>query len=143
MDAFPFTDDEWNLVIEASWAVMDATLADDSVLRQSLMIELEGVLGKLRDRYGDHPVLIETEADFQDEPIQQIELYRYALKLAVQHELPTYTIRISLAGVLLDDFGDSEEAAIELAACRDELDSLTDDWYRKQWSDLLSRCPQR
>lgn len=48
----------------ASLAIVNATFADDRVLAASAFVELRAVLRDLRTRYGDHPVLAETEADF-------------------------------------------------------------------------------
>ena len=95
MDEFPFSEDEWAKVEEAAHGVTNATLANDDVLRASLLIELERVLEELRAGHGNHPVLVETEADFQDIPTKQLELYRSALQLAVQNRLSTISIRIA------------------------------------------------
>jgi hypothetical protein len=64
MDALPFSDAEWDAVVAMSRAVVNATLAEDRVLAASALVELQGVLADLRARYGDHPILAETEADF-------------------------------------------------------------------------------
>jgi hypothetical protein len=39
-------------------------LADDRILAASTLAELQAVVADLRLRFGDHPVLSETEADF-------------------------------------------------------------------------------
>ena len=49
----------------------------------------------MRARHGEHPVLFETEADFEDDPLRQVDLYRAAVQVAEQHGLPTLSIRIS------------------------------------------------
>ena len=56
---------------------------------------------------------------------------------------PTYSIRISLAWLLLDDFKDPIEAKHELTACEPELAQHADDWEREEWSELVSECEKR
>lgn len=140
MDPFPFSDDEWDRVKEASRAVVNATLADDLVVRASHFIVLQIVLDELRLQHGEHPVLLETEADFEDEPLRRFHLYRCAIQLAERNRLPTYTIRISLARLLLEDFNDMESAENELESCRDEIVVTGDDAERNEWWDLLQLC---
>jgi hypothetical protein len=140
MNPFPFNAEEWQRVSQISLAVTNATLADDDVLRASQFVELQAVLAELRAVHGEHPVLIETEADFEDDPSRQLELYRAALGLSEEHPLPTLSIRISLAGLLLGDFGDAEAAAQELSACQAELDKHGDDRDRAEWLRLLDCC---
>jgi hypothetical protein len=129
--------------MEATLDVTNATLADDPVLRESLMIELECVLEELRCQHGDHPILLETAADFQDMPRKRVDLYRSALDLAERNNLPTLSIRISLARVLLEYFGDPRAAAHELAACRNELRTNADQSDLEEWSELLSKCREQ
>ncbi|HQU46113.1 MAG TPA: hypothetical protein PK867_25090 [Pirellulales bacterium] len=140
MDSFPFSAEEWDKVSEAARAVTNATLVDDQVLEASQFIELQTVLDELRARHGEHPTLIETEADFENDVSRRRDMYRAAVQLAEAHALPTLSIRISLARLLLEDFGDSQSAAKELEACRHELATNGHDWDRKEWSDLLDLC---
>ena len=56
-------------------------MADDKVVYESAKIEMQTILEDLKSRYGNHPVLIETEADFSDDAIQQINLYEQAKAL--------------------------------------------------------------
>lgn len=136
-DAFPFSQSHWDEVNEASLALVNASLADDDALRQSLFIELTIVLHRLRTIYGDHPTLIETEADFSDDPAERRLLYEQAIAVAVEHSLPTYTIRISLAKLLLDDFLDPTTASAQLAACEHELSQFADESERCEWNQLV------
>jgi hypothetical protein len=140
MDLFPFTQADWQRVQEASLAVTNARLADDAVLSKSWFAELATVLEGLRERYGDHPILLETEADFADDPSTQLELYRSAIRLAEQNALPTLTIRISLARVLIEDFADPKQAKKELAACQVELSQNADESEKKEWRELMHDC---
>lgn len=138
MDAFPFTKSEWGQVAEASWSVTNASLANDEVLRASCFLKLKHLLNELRVRYGDHPVLLETEADFTEDLCEQVSLYESALCLAVAKKLPTLSIRISYAEVLLA----SDRAVValsELMACRDELVSADKDEQNK-WYELFAKA---
>jgi hypothetical protein len=135
----PFSAAEWNRVNKSTLALTNATLADDEVLRAVYLNELQTVLAELRNRYGDHPVLLETEADFLDDRCRQCQLYRQAIQIAVAQGLPTFSIRVSLARVLLEEFNDYADADTELAACEPEL-RLNDDYDRKGWFELAERC---
>lgn len=140
MEAFPFSKADWQKVQDVSHSIVNATLADDSVLQESLFAELSDVLNGLRLRYGEHPVLLETEADFCDDLHLQVELYRSAITLAETHRLPTFTIRISLADVLLHQLHDAKQAARELAVCESELAAHADESEKREWSRLLEQC---
>jgi hypothetical protein len=140
MNPFPFTSEEWEKVQEASRALTNPTLADDDILEASHLRELQAVLEELRTRYGDHPVLLETEADFQNDPRHRVVLYRAALQLAEKYLVPTVSIRLSLAEVLLADLGDSTAAAKELDACRSEIGTDADERDLVEWSRLRSQC---
>jgi hypothetical protein len=142
MDVFPFTQADWQRVEDASIPVTNAALADDAILHASYLVELQAVLEDLRDRYGDHPILLETEADFLDDPSLQLPLYRSAIRLAEQNDLPTFTIRISLAGLLLHELADPRQAKEELAACESELSRHADEWERKHWAELMRDCEE-
>lgn len=120
MAEFPFTALEWSAVSDAALLVVNAELAGDALLRESHFVGLLEVLAGLRGRYGDHPVLLETEADFTEDDSKQIALYRRAIGIAAMHGMETLSIRQSLTQVL-SDLGHSTEAASELLAC--EVDS--------------------
>ena len=75
VEAFPFSEAEWAAVREAALPVVNAALADDAVLQASHLVGLMEVLAGLRARYGDHPVLLETEADFTEDDAESAALY--------------------------------------------------------------------
>jgi hypothetical protein len=81
MNPFPFSESEWSRVAAATLAATNATLADDEVLSASHFVELQSVLTELRRVYGDHPVLLETEADFAAEGAERIALYEAVKRL--------------------------------------------------------------
>jgi hypothetical protein len=140
MDSFPFTNEEWLQVKESALTVLNASLAEDDVLRSSHEEELHCVLSQLKVKYGNHPVLLETEADYCDDPATQRDLYQQAIRQAESGQLATYTIRISLASVLLQDFNQPDQALAELLACQAELEPYADDSERREWTELVEEC---
>jgi hypothetical protein len=126
VEEFPFNQREWQEVADVSMSHTNATLADDAVLQASLYVELQEVLDKLRRKYGEHPILIETAADFGDDATERRDMYRSAVRLAEANGLPTFTIRISLGRLLLQEFDDPTQAAQELSACEAELAARAD-----------------
>jgi hypothetical protein len=143
MTTFPFTEADWFCVSEAARAIVNATFADDAVLRVSRFAELRQVLAQLRGKYGQHPALLETEADFTDEPSERVALYEEAKRLAEDQGLITYTIRLSLARVLLEELQEPERALREVLACREEVATLGDEGDRAQWEELHAECIHR
>lgn len=141
-DPFPFKHLEWQNVLKLSHHLLQATLRDDVTLKESFLSELQEYLSKLRESYPGHPVLTETEADFLDDPDEQIPLYRKAILEAVKLKLPTASIRISLAKLLLKDRSQPAEALEELAACRPERETL-DSADRKLLDELLIQASER
>ena len=142
MEGFPFTASEWAAVNAAAMSVVNAGLAGDDVLHAANLAELFDVLDGLRARYGEHPVLLETTADFTADAGDQIDLYRHrrAADTAAAHGLPTLTIRFDLARVLLD-VGRPGDAAGELAACEGEL-ADGDEADRAAWAELAAAARQ-
>lgn len=139
MEAFPFTDDEWEPVEEAALSLANAAMADDDVLRASLCSELLALLAELRTRYGDHPFLLELIADYtEDDDAGRAALYRQALDIAHANDLPTFTIRLSFARLLLET-GQPALARKELLACERSLPGRNES-EREEWSELLAEA---
>jgi Fe-S-cluster formation regulator IscX/YfhJ len=136
----PFTAGEWDAVRWAAGAVTEAAQADDADRRAARFTDLRSILAELRGRYGDHPLLWETEADFAPDPLAAAEMYRHAEAAAVEAEWPTMSIRLALARVLAEELDQRADAREVLLACRDELPwSLEADCLA--WANLLSECP--
>lgn len=136
MEKFPFNRREWKAVRAAAEAVAEATAPSQRTVR---FAELRAVLEKLRDTHGDHPVLIETEADFTTDPAAAAKLYRAAELYAAANELPTLSIRLSLARLLVEELENPQEARAALIACRDELpDAAAAEC--EAWNALLAEC---
>jgi hypothetical protein len=136
MEAFPFTQAECVAVSDEALPIVNAGMADDAVVRASHLAGLLDALAGLRVRHGDHPVLLETEADFTEDDGERILLYQQAARIAVANALPTLSIRLSLALLLLD-LGRRTAAREELLACETEV-SKGDESDRKSWVNLLA-----
>jgi hypothetical protein len=139
VEAWPFTEDEWQAVSDAALPVVNATWARDEVLHASCLLTLLETLAELRSRHGEHPKLLETEADFADSDEERLPLYERAIRTAETHGLQTLTIRLSLAEALLN-LHRPAEARAELLACRDEMAESEDESDRKSWADLMAEC---
>ncbi len=140
MEAFPFTKSDWEKIRAPMFDVVDAGFADDDVLRASAFQKFVSVLDALRAKYGRHPVLLETEADFTDETPRAIALYRVAIDLALAHGLPAYAIRISLASRYLDEPTEPALALAELTACQAEVAHSGDEYDRQWWVEAYSEA---
>lgn len=140
MDPFPFTPEDWEKLAEAALVSINATLAEDSVLNASALVQVQEVLTGLRAKYGEHPVLLETEADFCEDPPSRLALYERAKEIAVAHALPTLSIRVEIAALLLHDFGRPAGARAELLACKDEVPAEQDELTKERWESLMTEC---
>jgi hypothetical protein len=133
------TEHDWAAVRAAARAISALSAADTPRLRAARFADLQAVLAKLRRRYGDLPALFETEADFTLAPAAAVALYRRAEQVALIHGLPTVSIRVSLARLLLNELGHPAAARAALLACSDELPGAAEADC-DAWSQLLTRC---
>ncbi len=134
MEVFPFTVVEWERIKEAARHVVNATFAEDEILRASKLIDLLDVLDELQTKYGTHPVLLETEADFISDENERVTLYLQAVELANTHHFPSLSIRLSLAGLFVD-LERFAEANAQLLACENELPDA-DESEGETWVEL-------
>lgn len=138
-DPFPFSQADWDRVGKAALPCLNATLAGDRALVKSTEKVLRELLRELRRKYGDHPVLLETEADFTENKRRKRALYEQAIQSALAGGLDTYTIRISFATHLAWDHDDQEQGRQQLLACQQEL-ARADDGDRDGWKFAMSQC---
>ena len=94
----------------------------------------------LRAKYGEHPVLLETAADFTEDASEQVALYERAKRAAITGRLPTCSIRIALARVLVEELNQPARASQELLDCQAELADYADEAERQEWSELWKAC---
>ncbi len=139
MEAFPFTDAEWEPLKDLADSILNAHSADDEVLWASLRLEMLDLLGGLQKRHGDHPVLLETMADYMEDAAERIPLYRRAAEIAEAHGLPTLSIRLALTNVLVHDLGDSVAALEELHGCGSDAPDGCE-IERREWASLLAEA---
>ena len=135
-----FTHEDWMRVVNAGFAVVDATAEEDDPRYEPALKALREVLMQLRAVYGDHPVLIETLADFEDDLWAKVALYDHALDRASQLKLPSHRIRLSLARSLIEECGQPARAIKQLHACSADLERYGDADERKEYAELLSLC---
>jgi hypothetical protein len=140
MKNLPYTTAEWDAVRWAAGAVTEAADAGDAAARAARFADLQSLLGELQQKHGDHPLLWETEADFTPDPAAAADLYRVAEALAVDANLPTLSIRLSLARLLAEELDRQAEAREALLACRDEL-PFAGEAECQSWARLLAACP--
>lgn len=139
MEAFPFTDEEWEPVENAALALVNAGSAEDEALQTSVRVEILELLADLRARHGDHPFLLELIADYtEDDDAGRFALYKQALDIAVANELPTFSISLSFARLLLD-LGKPALAREKLLACEESLLGRSER-EQKEWSELLTEA---
>lgn len=131
MEAFPFTSAEWHPIRDAADSILDAHFAEDDTLEASLRLEMLDRLADLRARRGDHPVLLETMADYTEADAERAVLYRQAIEIAEAHGLSTLSARVSFAPVLVA-LGAPAAALDELQACGGEAAGGSED-ERKHW----------
>jgi hypothetical protein len=136
------TPEEWDAVQWAARAVAEAAHAGDLDLRSARLAELQSILAGVRQRRGDHPALWELEADFTTDPAEAADLYMRAERAAADAGLPTLSMRLSLARLLVEELGFPGEARAVLLACKEALPSATEEQCAT-WGDLLADCQQR
>lgn len=64
----------------------------------------------------------------------------FMLALASQEALPTFTIRLSLASVLIEDVGDTRLARRHLMLCKEAVQANGDEAERADWKKLWTLC---
>jgi hypothetical protein len=140
MEAFPFTDAEWDPLKPVVDSILDAGRCDDDALAASLRLDLLDMLAVLRERHGDHPVLLETIADYTDDDAESAVLYRRAVAIAEEHGLPTLSIRQALAYTLMK-LGEPAAAVEEFHTCRCEVPDADED-DRTWWAGMMEEASQ-
>lgn len=143
MNAFPFTNADWDRVKNAAHPVLEATLADDDAVSDSMFIGLRETLQELRRKYGEHPVLLETEADFCSDPDDSIRLYAEALSIAQKHSLPTVSICLSYARALIDNNRSVNDAIAVLNSCHEQVYASRDEADPEKYEELVALLASR
>lgn len=123
---FPFEDEEWLAVRDATEAILQAVCDEDRLREAACREAASGLISRLEQKYGAHPILIETRADVM--PLEslsdcqaRIAKYEEARAMALRHELPIYTVQLSLANLALLLLDDPQRALAELDRGRHDL----------------------
>lgn len=72
---------DWDSVHETVCEFVNATLAEDDIIAESRNEALMVLFKSLKEKYGDHPSIIATEADFMDDDEQRLAIYKKALEI--------------------------------------------------------------
>ena len=136
MRAFPFTRAEWQPLEKVAESILNAHSAGDEVLRSSLRLEMLDLVSGLQKRHGDHPVLLEATADYTEDAAERVSLYRRAVEIAEAHGLPTLSVRLALAWVLVHRLSNSVAALEVLRVCGSDAADACES-TRSYWSSLL------
>jgi hypothetical protein len=109
MSAIP--SDIYKHVVELAAEITNATMADDDALADSLYQRLRVYHEEQLAAGGSHPFIIETLADYTDDPAHALGYYEQALAMSRQMtgDEPTHTIIICL-GERLIELGRREQA---------------------------------
>ena len=136
---FPFSPSEWQTVTNQFY---EFTRDDASQRLSENRRTLRKILAALYEKYGEHPLLIETEANWLvDSPHKKLSKFRHAEYLAQAHGLPTYSVRLSIAELLLT-LDKPRDAVDAIRSCESELFSVP--WYEQNdWHRLLEKAEAR
>jgi len=144
MDKFPFTKDEWDEIINISHDMVNEVYRYDNISPE-LFSKFLTTIKRLENKYGKHPKLSETLADHTDDKDERKKLYTEALELAISNDLPTITIRIAFARLLIDEIKNTDMALNILKADKKELENHddeinVDEYYELKRSLTIKAC---
>jgi hypothetical protein len=113
--------DIYERVSELAADITNATLADDRALAESLYQRLHNYHKEQFAAGRSHPFIVETLADYTDDPAQAIHYYEQALAMSrhMTSDEPTHTILIGI-GTHLIDMGQREQAEAFIRDARAE-----------------------
>ena len=80
----PITKDAWGRVLEKACDIANAATADDDVLLEVHTARMLELLDEMELEFGMHSKILDTRADYLEDPEQRRDLYLRALALARQ-----------------------------------------------------------
>ena len=80
----PITKEAWGRVLQAACDCANAAMADDDVLLEVHHNSMSEILDEMDAEFGEHACLLDTRADYLDNPDERRALYQRALALAEQ-----------------------------------------------------------
>jgi len=144
MARWPFDEEDWKEWEKISRRYLDAVFAEDCLVADAISLEMYEMLTEWEKKYGEQSWILEKKADFADDPGEKLELYVRALRVAVERNDATLTIRLWLAELLLDEFDDAATALQVLTDGQHELlePDQEKDWAQK-YGETLDRINKR
>ncbi len=82
------TKEAWDRVHEKACDFANAVIADDDVLSEVYRSQILEIMDDLQNEFGLHPEILDTRADFLDDPVERRKLYNKALNLARDRQDP-------------------------------------------------------
>jgi hypothetical protein len=141
-------DTDWDRVKELAVAIANAT-QDDEEGGEEETRALMGFLDELESKYGVHPSILATRADFLFDPDDAVRLLERAYALAVERKDPRNRVYIadSLASTFIRELEDVEAGGVWLQRLGEALKSAGDDAdiesYEELRADLKSLTDDR
>lgn len=128
---------DWDRVKALAVAIVNATEENEEegeVETQALMTFLDG----LETKYGAHPSIIATRADFLADPDDAVRLLEQAYTLAVERRDAGNRVYIadSLASTFIRELEDAEAGGVWLQRLGDALKSAGDDSDIESYEEL-------
>lgn len=80
------SEEAWSRVSEKAYDVANAAMADDDVMLEVYRGQMRELLEELEEEWGEHPWILDTRADYLDDPKERRQLYERALSLARKWE---------------------------------------------------------
>jgi len=118
---FPYTTEEGDQITEIAKGLVNAGFADDEPKRAQRLSQLHDCLQKLIGKYGEHPTLIELQADFADTFEEGMSLYQKAKQISMSLGLSIRSICLSMAVLVLREKDAKGEAREFLQECQNEM----------------------
>ena len=126
-------------VRQSAFNMIAAAKANDVETFESLYEDLKKICIENKQSENDHPIQWETLADFTEDPIAAIDLYKQALKIATDNSITESVASINYA--LADRFqelGDDKSALMFVRQAKEIADKLDDDELQGEINDLLA-----
>ena len=82
MNLYPITKEAWARVHQKACDIANASLMEDEIMGRVQTMGMKEVLDELEEKFGVHPAILATRADYVDDPAERLRLFTEALALA-------------------------------------------------------------
>jgi hypothetical protein len=131
----------WAEVLDVTTQLTWCTEEADAERAAALFGELRAIYQRQLELGQSDPFLTEALADYTDDDLEAVHLYRLALAQgAARPDEPLHTKEISL-GARLISLGDTQAARIALLRGKAEAQTRNDSHYVQYADELLAACP--